>query len=403
MKRILLIALLVVSMLAVVGFTPVEASYWDEVKEIYKWDAMEGKSETEFSISVPDMDIDCQYKIYVNSQSSFDDFSSYSEIKVEDIQGQINIPVIKMYVHNSDIYINKEAVLALLSALNVDDVEIEEEFVMLENDQNDIEIDFNKMLDDIIGFIDEMDLGMDFNITKRGSTYTLTLESDELIDFLDAYIRYFIENIDQMPDSLTQGQKIEITEEEKQEALDEYDTFIDEYKDLAKLFIKGSKYHMESKFEKDKYSENSQIKILFKGIPDVGIPTGELNMNTVSTTLKLKTSGIELPTSVMKITAEELQELLMSQMDVEEKFVNEGLKAIIELDGSYAKFSKSGLEKGQIPLKVEDGKAYITIEDAEKLFDVKLEGLDDPFHIRQLDNYGFCVEWNDDLRIVEIY
>ena len=102
MKRILLVILLVISMLAVVGFTSVGASYWEEMKEIYKWNAMEGKSEAEINLSVPDMDIDYQFKINVNSQSSFDDFSSYSEIKIEDLQGKIDIPVIKMYTYGSD-------------------------------------------------------------------------------------------------------------------------------------------------------------------------------------------------------------------------------------------------------------------------------------------------------------
>lgn len=392
MRKILLVMLLVISMLAMVGFTSVEASYWEEMKEIYEWNAMEGESETELDISIPGMDIDCQYKIYVNSQSNFDDFSSYSEIKVEDVQGQLNIPVIEMYTYGSDLYINKEAVLSFLSAIGMaDGVEIEEEYIMLESGQNDIDIDSN-MLNDVIEFIDKMDLGVDFNMEKEGNTYTLTLESDELIDLLDAYMRYIIENIDQLPDSLTQGQEIEITEEEKQKALEEYSAFVDEYKDLARSFIKGSKFYMQSTFEEGKYSENSQL--------DVKTPMGELNMNAVSTTFKSETSGFELPTSVMKITAEELEQLIMDKIGGD---TSAGLKAIIKLDGAYVKFSQSDLEEGQIPLKVEDGKAYITIEDAEKLFDVKLEDLENQFHIRQLDNYGFRVEWNDELRVIEVY
>lgn len=391
MRKILLVMLLVISMLAMVGFTSVEASYWEEMKEIYEWNAMEGESETELDISIPGMDIDCQYKIYVNSQSNFDDFSSYSEIKVEDVQGQLNIPVIEMYTYGSDLYINKEAVLSFLSAIGMaDGVEIEEEYIMLESGQNDIDIDSN-MLNDVIEFIDKMDLGVDFNMEKEGNTYTLTLESDELIDLLDAYMRYIIENIDQLPDSLTQGQEIEITEEEKQKALEEYSAFVDEYKDLARSFIKGSKFYMQSTFEEGKYSENSQL--------DVKTPMGELNMNAVSTTFKSETSGFELPTSVMKITAEELEQLIMDKIGGD---TSVGLKAIIKLDGTYIKIGP-GLEEGQISLKVEDGKSYITVEDAEKLLGIKLEDIEDPFYVRQLDNYGFRVEWNEETRMIEIY
>lgn len=391
MRKILLVTLLIISMLAMVGFTSVEASYWEEMKELYKWDAMEGESEAELDISIPDMDIDCQYKIYINSQSNLDDFSSYSEIKVEDVQGQLNIPVIEMYTYGSDLYINKEAVLSFLSAIGMTEgVEIEEEYIMLESGQNDIDIDSN-MLNDVIELIDKMDLGVDFNMEKEGNTYTLTLESDELIDLLDAYIRYIIGNIDQLPDSLTQGQEIEITEEEKQKALEEYSVFVDEYKDLARSFIKGSKFYMQSTFEEGKYSENSQL--------DVKTPMGGLNMNVVSTTFKSETSGFELPTSVMKITAEELEQLIMDKIGGD---TSAGLKAIIKLDGTYIKIGP-GLEEGQISLKVEDGKSYITVEDAEKLLGIKLEDIEDPFYVRQLDNYGFRVEWNEETRMIEIY
>ncbi len=392
MKRLLLITLLIICMLPIVGFTSAGASYWEDMKEIYEWNATEGKSEAEINLLIPDMNIDYQFKVYVSSKSSFDDFGSYSEIKVEDIQGLINIPVIKMYTHGSDIYINREAISALLSALNVDGVEIEEEYVMLKSDQDGIDIDFRDLLNDVFEFIDKIDLGVDLNMEKEGNTYTLTVESDELIDLLDAYIRYIIENIDKLPNSLVQGQEIEITEAEKQEALEGYNDFVGQYKDIAKMFIKGSKFYMQCTFEEDKYIENSQL--------DIKTPMGSLNMNTVSTTSKLETSDIELPTSVMVITAEELGELIASKIIGE---TDAGLKAVVKLDGTYVKFGESGLEEGQVPLQNIDGRVYIAIEDAEKLLGVELEGLEDSFHIRRLDDYGFRVEWNEENKMIEIY
>ena len=391
MKKFLLIALLIISMIATVGFTSVGASYWEDMKVIYEWDAMEGESEIEIDVSVPDMDIDYQYKVYVNSQSSFDDFGSYSEIKVEDVQGKVDIPVIKMYTDGSDIYINREAVLALLSALNVDDIEIDEEYIMLKNDQGDIDIDFKNVLNDVIEFVDGIDLGVDFNIEKEGNTYTLTLESDELIDLLDAYMIYSIENIDQLPNSLMQGQEIVITEEEKQEALKEYKAFVDQYKDMAKLFIQGSKFSMQSTFREDKYIENSQLNIKIMGM-------GEVNVNTAATTSRLKKVDFEFPTSVKVITTEELAELIMGKIGIDT-----GAQAYISLDGSYVKLNQFDFEEGEIPLKVEDGKAYITVEDANKLFGVELEGIEDSFHIRKLDEYGFRVEWNEEGKVIEVY
>jgi len=393
MKRLLLITLLIICMLPIVGFASAGASYWQDMKQIYEWNAMESKSEAELNLLIPDMDIDYQFKVYVNSKSSLDDFGSYSEIKIEDVKGNLNIPVIKMYTDGSDIYINKEVVLALLSAIGMaDDVEIKEEYVMLKNDQVDVDIDFKNLLNDMLGFIDKIDLGVDLNMEKEGNTYTLTVESDELVDLLDAYIRYVIENIDELPDSLLQGQEIVLTEAEKQEALKEYNAFVSQYKDIAKMFIKGSKFYMQCTFEKDKYTEDSQL--------DIKTPLGSLNMNTVSTTSKLEAAGFELPTSVMVITTTELGELIASKIV---GVTDGGLKAVIGLDGAYVKFSESGLEEGKIPLQIIDDRAYISIKDAEKLLGVKLEGLEDSFHVRRLDDYGFRVEWNEESRTIEIY
>ena len=392
MKKVLFITLLVIMMLATVGFTSEGASYWEDMKEIYEWNAIEGKSEAELDISIPGMDIDYHYKIDVNSQSNFDDFSSYSKIEIKDVQGESDIPVIEMYTYGSDLYINKEAVLALLAATGAaDELVIEEEYVVLESGQEDVDIDFRNVLNEVIEFIDKMDLGMDLGMEKEGGTYTLTLESDELLDLLDAYMRYIFENIDQLSNSLVQGQEIELTEEEKQQALEEYDAFVDQYKDMAKMFIKGSKFYMEGTFEEDKYIENSRLEIKVMDM-------GELNMNVASTSSKLEKADFELPTSVMRITAEELVELIMGRIEIDT-----GAKVYISLDGTYVKFAGSDIEEGRIPLQIIDDLAYITIEDAEKLFDVELEGLADPFHMRELDDFGFRVDWNEESKVIEIY
>lgn len=392
MKKVLFITLLVIMMLATVGFTSEGASYWEDMKEIYEWNAIEGKSEAELDISIPGMDIDYHYKIDVNSQSNFDDFSSYSKMEIKDVQGESDIPVIEMYTYGSDLYINKEAVLVLLAATGVaDELVIEEEYVVLESGQEDVDIDFRNVLNEVIEFIDKMDLGMDLGMEKEGDTYTLTLESDELLDLLDAYMRYIFENIDQLSNSLVQGQEIELTGEEKQQALEEYDAFVDQYKDMAKMFIKGSKFYMEGTFEEDKYIENSRLEIKVMDM-------GELNMNVASTSSKLEKADFELPTSVMRITAEELVELIMGRIEIDT-----GAKVYISLDGTYVKFAGSDIEEGRIPLQIIDDLAYITIEDAEKLFDVELEGLADPFHMRELDDFGFRVDWNEESKVIEIY
>lgn len=389
MKKTLLITLLIISMLAVVGFTPLGESYWGEVKEIYEWGAMKGETEAEFDLSIPEMGINYQYKIYIDSQSNLDDFNAYSKIKVQDLEGKLVFPVIEMYTYGSDLYINTEAVLAILSVAGISDgVKIDEEFIML---KNEVGVEVNSdILNDALDFLRNMDLGIDLDMIKEGNTYTLELESDELIDLIDAYMKYVIENIDKMPASLTQGQGILITEAEKQEALESYNAFINQYKDMAKLFAKGSTLSMQATFEDDEYDESFEL--------DIKTPLGKLRMASAATTSKIEATSFELPTSVKVVTAEELAELMISVAPF-----NKGAKATVKLDGSYIKKTEKGFEAGKIPLEIKDNLAHITVADTAKLFGVELKDIEDPFHMRKLDDYGFYVEWNEVTRTIEIY
>lgn len=378
MKKVSLIMLLVVSLLAMVGFTSVEASYWAQMKEMYEWNAMEGTSEADIKLSIPNMN--GEYKVYTTSQSNLKDFSSYSEIKVEGVQG-IKFPTIKMYTNGGDIYINKAAAAPFLSVLGVD---LKEDYILLESGQG---VDLNtNILNDSIKFIEEMDLGIDLGMKQDGNTYSLTLDSGKLVDLLDAYMIYSLENADKLPNA----QEVTISEAEKQEALKAYNEFVGAYKDMAKLLIAGSKYNQQVTFGADKYNEDSQLVI--------NTPVGNISVNTVAATSKLDAPTFKLPTSVKRISAEEL-EVLMAPV---EAFAG-GAKAIFRLDGSYVKLSGTTFEVGSIPMKVVDGKAYIRTQEASKIFNTSLSGLDSSFHIRELNGYGLNVKWNDAARTIEVY
>lgn len=388
MKRVLLVTLLIISMLFMVGFTSVEGSYWENAKEMYEWDAIEQVSEMEFNLSTPDETY--EYKINMNGKSNLKDLSSYLEIDVEDLKDLESIPTIKMYTDGADIYINREAIISLLSAMGIEDsIEIEEEYVAIKSSQNDFDLNSN-MLQDTIEFIDNMDLGIDLDMVQDGNTYTLTLESDELIDLLDAYLEYSIVNIDQLPNAMPE--EVIITDTEKQEVLEGYNNFVKEYKDMAKLFITGSNYYQESTFNEDEFKQKVKLYI--------ETPMGQLHMNSESVSSKLESYDAELPTSVMKITDEELTELMMGQM-IGGEFGE--LAALVELDGSYIKLDTYNIEEGQILLKVEDGKAYVRSEEVYELLNIKLDNMEEYFHIRELDNYGFNVQWNEMARTIEIY
>lgn len=392
----LIITLLIISMLTMVGFAPAETAYWEEMKEVYEWNGVEGDSEVEIVVNFPP-ELNEHYRLNMYSKADLKDFTSYIEIKIENIEGKQDIPTIKMYTKGSDFYINKEAVLSLLSAMDIkENVEIEEEYIVLRNNASTVDINAN-LIKDMITFIENMDLGVELGMTKEGNTYTLTLDSDKIIDLLDAYIRYIISNMDKLSDTLMQPE-IEISKEEMAEALEAYDKNIATYKEIAKEFISGSYYKLVTTIGNDKVDASTETLIK--------APMAEIKVTAVSTSSKLDSPNIKLPTSIKVITEEDLTELIMGGLvghsETTVETTNMELKAAINRDGSYMKFGEFDVEEGNIQLKVENGRSYVPAEEVSRLLEIELEkeGL---IAIKNLEDYGFHVYWDAENKTIDIY
>ncbi|SES81411.1 hypothetical protein SAMN05660297_00568 [Natronincola peptidivorans] len=390
MKKMLIVMLLVVSMLTMVGFAPAETSYWEDMKAIYEWDGLEGEAEMQLKVVIPP-DVDLHYNVEMYSVSNLKDFVSYMEIVVEDVEGLQEIPTIKLYTVGTDFYINTDAVLPLLSVMGLEEtVDIQEEYILFRNTEAPIDMN-SKMLQDIIQFIEEMDLGIDLGMTKEGNTYTLKLDSDKMIDLLEAYMLYVITNIDKLPAELMPAEMPELTEEDLQEVLELYDTFIAPNIPMAKAFITGSYYQQVTTFEEDAVTEETELALI--------TPMAQIQVEGLTVSRKLTTTDIQLPESVLVFTQEDLEAFIMSQFAVETQV---GFKAIVDLEGSYVKPAEGTFEQGTVQLKVEDGRSFIAVADASQLLDIQLEG-EGFIPVKDLEDYGFYVIWNSDIDAIEIY
>lgn len=393
MKKIFIIMLLLTSMLLTAGFAPAEKSYWEDMKAIYEWDVMEGDMELDLLISVPN--IDAHYKINVYSQSNLKDFVSFMEIDVVDMLESNEIPTIRLYTQGSDIYINRDAVVALLPVIGLEDIlEFEEEYLLFKSDQN-IQMNSN-FLQDMIVFLEQMDLGIDFGMTKDGDTYTLSLDSDEILDLLVSYLKHFITNIDNLPEGIM-PEEINISEEEKEQILDQYNNMVVPQIQMMKELVKGSYYNQVSTFTEDSYFEEAELFITSPMTQDMMI-----KMNIVSNTKKSITSDINFPTSVFVITDEDLTNLMISRFESE---TQQSLVYLMDLRGNYMHFGSEGIEEGKINVTVKNGRTYITKEIALELFGVNIDDTQDEsmIWIRELNNYGYFVDWNSPQQIIEIY
>lgn len=390
MKKTFLIVLLIISMLTMTGFATVEGSYWEAMKSIYEWDALEGEVEIELTVTNPYGESN-KYKVNMYSQTDLKNIIAYMEIKIEGLEELQEIPVIELYTHGTDFYINTEVLSSVLPLMGiVEDLDIEEEYIMLKSSDNNIEINSN-ILQDAIEFIENMDLDIELGMIQEGNTYTLTLDSDQIIDLLDACIKYYLENMDQLF-AIHMEPEMMPTEEELQEILEMYNTFVVPYKEIAKEFIRGSYYHQVSTFEENAYNEEAEL--IFRS------PMIQFDMEMISTSRRLTKFDMELPESVMVITEEELTYLLIGGLTGAPQME---LKAIFDMEGDYIKIVEGDLEEGSIEVMLEEGKLYIEVEDIVKLLDIEIEDREGLVWIRELENYGFYVNWNPANNTIEIY
>lgn len=394
MKKLVIVMLLVISMVTMLGFAPAEATYWEDMKAIYEWEGIEGEAEMAFTVVVPP-DVNLQYDLKLNSESNLEDFVSYMEITIEDKAEFQEFPTIKLYTEGTDFYINTEAVLPIISMMGLDiPLEIEEEYILFKTTETPVDMN-SKVLQDILVFIEEMDLGIDLDMTKEGNTYTLNLNSDEIIDLLDAYMLYIFTNMDKLPQDLMPAEMPEITEEHLEEILEMYNSFIKPNIPMAKAFIEGSYYKQLSTFDEDAITEETDLALT--------TPMAQVHIEGISVSKKLDSVDIQLPTSVKVVTDKDLEEFFMGMFmpdtDTQSKF-----KAIIDLEGAYKKpvGDTAEFEEGVLRLMVEDNRSYITVEDVSILLDIEIEG-DGFIAVRDLEQYGFQIIWNPYIDMIEIY
>ena len=397
MKRTLVVVLVIVSMLSTLSFASADTNYWNDMRSVYEWDGVESDQKMEISIDVYD-EFSGQYKIDMFSIGNLEDYSSYVELFVGDVNGELNIPDIKMYTNNSDIYINKEAILALLSAMDLaEDVDIKEEYILFRNETSNVDIN-RDFIYEILAFVEDMDLGVDLGMVQEGNTYTLELDSDKMIDLLDAYMRYIITNIDNLPEEFMQP-GMEISAEEKAEVLREYNENVGPYKEIAKEFLKGSYYKSKTTIEEDRYG--SDMETFIKA------PMAEVKITSIANSKKIDLPEIQFPTSVKVVTEEDLQEFILKGIGFNENVGNmevvEGeLKAIIEMDGSYIKIDGFDAELGSLDLELKDGRSYVSVDEINNLLGIELDE-EGQIGIKDLENYGYKVIWDGELKTISIY
>ena len=265
MKRVLLALVLVLAMFSttIASAAPETPAgeYWEDLKAMYdEWTAMEGTSDMKITVTLPEEE-PMVFDVNIKSIGNMEDMSASMEMTITTEDPELQIPAIHMMTVGSDIYLNTEIVKFFADKMEMGDmVQIEEEYVMLQGGEGVPEVN-KQYLMDILEFVEEMDFDFEFDMTKEGNTYTLNIDSDQLIDLFDAYMLFSLENSAQLMELSGQEMEMELTEEEIQEALAMYDEVFAPMLETAREAIKGSYYNQVTTITDEAYDEEAELYV----------------------------------------------------------------------------------------------------------------------------------------------
>ncbi|WP_409227646.1 hypothetical protein [Gudongella sp. SC589] len=399
MKRVLVALILVLAMFSttIASAAPETPAgeYWADLKAMYEeWTAMEGESDMKITIAVPEEE-PMVFDVNVKSVGNMENMTTSMEIVVTTEDPELQIPLIHMMTVGGDIYLNTEIIKFIAEKMEMEEmVQIEEDYVMLQGGEEVPQ--FNKQyLMDVLEFVENMELDFELDMTKEGNTYTLNIDSDQLVDLFDTYMKFSLENSAELMELSGQEMEMELTEEEIQEALAMYEEVFAPMLETAREAIKGSYYNQVTTITDEEYDEEAKLYVT--------TPMGEIIVEMVSTTVRLDDYTLELPESVKIYTQEDLTNLLMGSMGLPVEGGN--LAAMLDVDQDmYMIITETEVIQGEVEITIsQEGLSYMSIKDAVEIFGVEMEPSDELMHIRELDNHGFDIKWNEQLRMIEVY
>ena len=267
--------------------------YFENLKRVSNWEKMETQTniKTGFDANLDkDEKVSFGYDIELNSK--FDRSKMSGDLNVKFTPKNDKTPVIpefKLYFDDKDLYINKEFVSMVGSYMGIDK-KFDRDFVKIElNEKDSKKLGLNskymknyyenapQITEKMINFIKSIDLGIDLGLTKKGeNAYSLTWDSDKIVDITNAYFKYIFSNfesfakfyndvlgIDVYEVYMDSGVKVskEELENNMKEALEMWKKQVEPMMPVIKEVIKGSEISMEETFGDDNYSAKISLNI----------------------------------------------------------------------------------------------------------------------------------------------
>lgn len=280
-------------------------NYSTELSKMSKWEAT--TSSIEGTVNVDSLALKEEIKISATGYTAGN--QSYVDMKFTDPSGKFNIPELKAYSDGTTSYINKsfyEGIYALTEGtVPAGLTSMREEYIGIDSASSGMDVNQIKALtskpDSMIelGKLVFGNSDVDLPIVQNGRQYTINLDSNQTVDFAAKAIKAACNNLDSINNTFKLGLTAEDISQMKTSVNDaSFDAGLNE----AKTTFAGTTITSKEVFADDSYTSDCNINLQIKDFGKVS-----LLLNTKST--KSEAKSITLPTSKIKLTAEEFAKI----------------------------------------------------------------------------------------------
>lgn len=295
------------AMFSMVGCSQSTINYSKELSNTSKWEAT--TSNIQGTINVEALGKNTNFNFTSEGYSVGGD-KAYVDMKFNDPTGKISIPEIKVYVDGGVSYINKsyyesiytlsgQTVPAGLAKLDAEYIAVDSGIDMNEMkalvSQPDALIQLSKIL---FGTTD-----IDLPYVQNGREYNLKLDANQTVDLVGKAAKAAVNNLD----NINSNFKLGLTTDNIKEVKDSInDQSFESGLTQAKTLFEGSTITAKEVFTDNDYKQNIDISLLINDL-------GKMSIQVNSTSVKSEVKAIDIPTNTVKLTQEQLANLLIQE------------------------------------------------------------------------------------------
>lgn len=289
------------------GCSQATLNYSKELSNTAKWEATTSNIEGKVNVDA----LGVKEEVTFTATGYTAKGESFVDMKFNNTSGKIKIPELKAYTDGTTSYVNKsfyEGIFALSGQTTSTGLaNIKEEYIAIENPTTST-MDVNKIKalssqPDAMVELGKLVFGensaLDLPFVQNGREYTINLDADKTVDLSAKAIKAACNNLDNINNTFKLGLKTEDIAQIKTAVNDaKFDTSLNE----VKTALAGSTITSKEVFTDNNYTSDCNVNLQVKDF-------GNISFVMKSTCIKSEVKEITLPTSKIKLTAEEFAKI----------------------------------------------------------------------------------------------